>query len=291
VAKGTVCLTFDFDAVSLWLARGITAPGPVSRGEFAAVAVPRVLDFLAARDLKVTWFIPGHTVETYPDECREVVAAGHELGLHGYLHELSVPDAATERRVFERSHAVMQELTGRPPAGYRAPGGVLAASTIALLLEAGIRYDTSLSGHDYAPYWCRVEDEIPLDGPMRFGKETPLVELPISWTLDDWAHFEFVREAQVQGLRHMSGVLENWLADVRYMLRDFTDGVLTIVMHPEVIGRGHRFLMLEQLVDTIAEEGVELTTMGAVAEQFRNGRSYGEYRPRSGVRSTAAGSP
>jgi peptidoglycan/xylan/chitin deacetylase (PgdA/CDA1 family) len=281
VAKGTVCLTFDFDAVSLWLARGITAPGPVSRGEFAAVAVPRVLDFLAARQLTVTWFIPGHTVETYPAECRDVVAAGHEIGLHGYAHELSMPDTATERRVFERSHAVTHELTGKPPAGYRAPGGVLSASTIELLLEAGISYDSSLSAHDYAPYWCRVGDEIPPDGPMHFGRETPLVELPISWTLDDWAHFEFVREAQVQGLRHMSGVLENWLADVRYMLRDFTDGVLTIVMHPEVIGRGHRFLMLEQLVDTIAEEGVEFTTMAEVAEQFRNGRRYGEYKPRS----------
>jgi peptidoglycan/xylan/chitin deacetylase (PgdA/CDA1 family) len=289
MTKGTVCLTFDFDAVSLWLARGITAPGPVSRGEFAAVAVPRVLDFLAARQLRVTWFIPGHTVETYPAECREVVAAGHEVGLHGYAHELSMPDAATERRVFERSHAVMQELTGKPSAGYRAPGGHLSASTIELLLEAGISYDSSLSGHDYSPYWCRIGDEIPPDGPMRFGRETSLVELPISWTLDDWAHFEFVREAQVQGLRNASGVLENWLADVRYMLRDFSDGVITIVMHPEVIGRGHRFLMLEQLADTIAEEGVELTTLADVAEQFRSGRRYGEYAPQS--RADSAGMP
>lgn len=281
MSGGTVCLTFDFDAVSLWLARGITAPGPVSRGEFAAVAVPRVLDFLAARGLQATWFIPGHTVETYPAECREVVAAGHEVGLHGYAHELQVPDEASERRVLERSYRVMQDLTGRSPVGYRAPGGNLSASTIELLIESRIGYDSSLSAHDYRPYWCRVGDEISPDGPMRFGRETSLVEIPISWTLDDWAHFEFVREAQVQGLRSAGGVLENWLADVRYMTRDFVDGVITFVLHPEVIGRGHRFLMLEQLVDTIARQGLTFTTLGEVAERFRAGRRYGEYAPQS----------
>lgn len=283
---GTVCLTFDFDAVSLWLARGITAPGPVSRGEFAAVAVPRVLDFLAARDIRATWFIPGHTVETYSEASHEIVAAGHEVGLHGYAHELEMPDEATERRVFERSYTVMQELTGTAPLGYRAPGGRLSASTIGLLLEAGISYDSSLAGHDYQPYWCRVGDEIPPDGPMRFGRQTPLAELPISWTLDDWAHFEFVREAQVQGLRSASAVLENWLADVRYMTRDFEDGVITIVMHPEVIGRGHRFLMLEQLVDTVAAEGLSFTTLADVAHQFREGRRYGQYAPQSQAHAT-----
>jgi peptidoglycan/xylan/chitin deacetylase (PgdA/CDA1 family) len=285
MGSGTVCLTFDFDAVSLWLARGITAPGPVSRGEFAAVAVPRVLDFLATREIQATWFIPGHTVETYPQACRLIVAAGHEVGLHGYAHELQMPDEETERRVFERSNEVMQELTGEAPLGYRAPGGHLSTATIDLLLEAGISYDSSLMGHDYQPYFCRVSDEIPLDGPMRFGRETPLVELPISWTLDDWAHFEFVREAQVLGLRSGSGVLENWLADVHYMLRDFEDGVITLIMHPEVIGRGHRLFMLEQLVDTIAREGVTFTTLADVAHQFRQGRRYGEYAPSSRARS------
>jgi peptidoglycan/xylan/chitin deacetylase (PgdA/CDA1 family) len=280
MSDGTVCLTFDFDAVSLWLARGITAPGPVSRGEFAAVAVPRVLDLLASRQIQATWFIPGHTVETYPAQCREVVAAGHEVGLHGYAHELQMPDVETERRVFERSREVMQGLTGRAPLGYRAPGGNLSASTIELLLEAGISYDSSLSAHDYRPYWCRVGDEIPGDGPMRFGREVSLVEIPISWTLDDWAHFEFVREAQVQGLRSAGDVLENWLADVRYMSRDFVDGVITFVLHPEVIGRGHRFLMLERLVEAIADMGLSFATLSDVAGRFRAGRCYGDYAPR-----------
>jgi peptidoglycan/xylan/chitin deacetylase (PgdA/CDA1 family) len=121
---------------------------------------------------------------------------------------------------------------------------------------------------------------------MRFGRETSLVEIPISWTLDDWAHFEFVREAQVQGLRNSGDVLENWLADLRYMARDFVDGVITFVLHPEVIGRGHRFLMLERLVDAIAEMGLTFTTLADVADRFRNGRNYGEYAPQSRTRAT-----
>jgi peptidoglycan/xylan/chitin deacetylase (PgdA/CDA1 family) len=277
-AAGTVCLTFDFDAVSLWLARGITSPGPVSRGEFAAVAVPRILDFLAARDLRVTWFIPGHTVETYPAECQEIVTAGHEIGLHGYAHEQHTLDEETERRVFKRSQTVVRDLTGTDPLGYRAPGGQLSSSTIALLLELGIRYDSSLKGKDYQPYWCRVGDAIPADGPMRFGERSDLVELPTAPNRDDFWHFEFTREGQgdIQGLRPASGVLENWLGDVEYMVRDFSDGVITFTLHPEVSGRGHRLLMLERLVDTIARQGLAFSTLAEVAQRFRNGRAYGE---------------
>jgi len=274
--RGTICLTFDFDAVSLWLARGITAPAPISRGEFAAVAVPRILDFLAARDIRSTWFIPGHTVETYPDVCREVVAAGHEIGLHGYAHEFQVQDDETERRIFERSREVVAELSGSAPQGYRAPGGSMTASTIDFLIKEGIQYDSSLKGEDYRPYWCRVGDKIPTNGPLTFGHRSGLVEMPTAPNRDDFWHFEFSREAQVQGLRNANAVLENWLSDVRYMTRDFEDGVTTFLFHPEVIGRGHRLLMLEELTDTLAGRGLTFATLSDVAERFREGHRYGE---------------
>ena len=87
MSAGTVCLTFDFDAVSLWVSRGMRTPAPVSRGEFGPVAVPRILELLGARSIPTTWFIPGHTIETYPEVCQEVVDAGHEVALHGYAHE------------------------------------------------------------------------------------------------------------------------------------------------------------------------------------------------------------
>ncbi|MEZ5264181.1 MAG: polysaccharide deacetylase family protein [Acidimicrobiales bacterium] len=86
---GYVCLSFDFDGPSLWMQRRMTSPTPVSRGEFGAVAVPRILKVLARRDIAATFFIPGHTLETYPAVCQQIVDAGHEVGLHGYAHELN----------------------------------------------------------------------------------------------------------------------------------------------------------------------------------------------------------
>jgi hypothetical protein len=98
-----------------------------------------------------------------------------------------------------------------------------------------------------------------------------------------------VREAQAQGLRPASGVLENWLGDVEYMVRDFSDGVITFTLHPEVSGRGHRLLMLEQLVDIVAQQGLEFSTLADVARQFREGREYGRYAPQSRAGAAAGG--
>ena len=275
MTSGTVCLSFDFDAVSLWLARGITAPGPLSRGEFAAVAVPRILDFLAARSLQVTWFIPGHTIETYPALCQEIVAAGHEIGLHGYLHELSVPDPETERSILDRTHRIVSDLQGTAPQGYRAPGGYLSEATIRYLLAFGIRYDSSLKGDDYHPYWLRSGDGITADGPLSFGTPTSIVEVPNAPSLDDFWHFEFNREAQVQGLRPAADVLANWWADIRYLERGAAGGVVVLTLHPEVIGRGHRLLMLEDLVDRARDDGLDFATLAAVAARFRSRQQTG----------------
>jgi peptidoglycan-N-acetylglucosamine deacetylase len=93
-----VCLTFDFDALSLWIARGMTTPTPISQGEFGAVGAERILALLASHAIPATWFIPGHTIETYPALCTRIYAAGHEIGHHGYAHEAPVgrmPGAAT----------------------------------------------------------------------------------------------------------------------------------------------------------------------------------------------------
>jgi peptidoglycan/xylan/chitin deacetylase (PgdA/CDA1 family) len=83
---GHVCLTFDFDGPSLWIQRGQTTPAPISRGEFGAVATPRILKLLAKHDIASTFFVPGHTIDTYPDVCRMIVDHGCEVGLHGYTH-------------------------------------------------------------------------------------------------------------------------------------------------------------------------------------------------------------
>ena len=114
-----------------------------------------------------------------------------------------------------------------------------------------------MMGNDYTPYFARSGDAIELDAPMRFGPETSLIEMPISWTLDDYPHFEYVRNARysMQGLMPAGGVLQNWLDDFDYMTRIVDWGVLTYTCHPFVIGRGHRMLMLERLIEAL--QGVQ----------------------------------
>lgn len=273
--SGTVCLTFDFDAVSLWTARGMTSPGPVSRGEFGAHAAPRILRLLESRSIPSTWFVPGHTADTYPMLCRDVAAAGHEVGLHGYAHEpVSALDAVGEREVIARSMDTLCKLTGRPPAGNRTPSWDFTDSTVDLLMEFGIEYDSSLMATDYTPYYARTGDQAPPDGPYRFGEETEIVELPVSWTLDDYPQFEYLRMPGLlmPGLRKPREVFENFLDDVRYMIREEPGGVCVITFHPQVIGRGHRMLGLEWFLDRLAELGVAYATCGDAAGDFRRAR-------------------
>jgi peptidoglycan-N-acetylglucosamine deacetylase len=254
-----VCLTFDFDAVSSWIIRGERTPTPISRGEFGVVAAGRLLRLLERRGIRSTWFVPGHTIDTYPDVCARVHGAGHEIGHHGYLHE---PPATLTRdeeaAVLDRGLACIRSLTGGAPAGYRSPSWDLSPHTVDLLLERGFRYDSSMMATDHEPYRCRTGDVITDDGPMRFGAETALWEMPISWSTDDYPHFEYTRRAGAlqPGLRRAGDVLENWVEDYRYMTREAERGVLTFTMHPQVIGRGHRMLMLERLIN-------ELTALGA----------------------------
>ncbi len=285
MGSGTVCLTFDFDAVSLWISRNMLTPTPVSRGEFGAVAVPRILNLLSERNIPSTWFIPGHTVETYPEVCREIVAAGHEVGLHGYAHEnVGNLDERQEREMFCRIHGLIGDLAGVPPRGNRAPAWDLTPHTVDIMIELGLLYDSSLMGNDYSPYYVRRGDEITVDTPVRFGEETPLVELPVSWSLDDYPHLEYLRlpHSILPGLKMPGDMFRNWRDDVAYMLRDFTDGILVVTFHPQVIGRGHRMLGLERWLDELSQMGVAFDRLEGVAEQFLEGRSYGEYSPRYG---------
>jgi peptidoglycan/xylan/chitin deacetylase (PgdA/CDA1 family) len=277
--RGTVCLTFDFDAVSLWISRQMVTPGPISRGEFGAYALPRIFDLLDAAGVPSTWFIPGHTVETYPRQCRDVVAAGHEVALHGYLHELvSQLTPEEERRVFEKSYDILSGLTGRSPEGSRTPSWDFSESTLQIMLDLGLKYDSSLMSTDYTPFYCRLGDVVSTSGPMQFGQPAELVELPVSWSLDDYPHFEYLRTGNLAmpGLRRANEVFENFRDDVAYMVKNMVDGVLVITFHPQVIGRGHRMLALERFVSEVKDMGLEFETLARVADRFRKGRPYGQ---------------
>ncbi|MCX7371312.1 MAG: polysaccharide deacetylase family protein [Alphaproteobacteria bacterium] len=266
------CLSFDFDTWSGFAARGMTTPTPVSRGEFGVIGAGRVLDLLASRGIRSSWYVPGVVIETYPEACERVVRAGHEIGHHGWSHvPPALLEAEREAEEFARAMESIRKLTGHGPAGYRSPSWDISDRTIDLCLRHGCRYDSSMMGHDCSPYFARRGDVVVADQPMRFGETTDLVEMPISWSLDDHPHFEFIRAKTevLPGLSNISGVLENWLADFEWMRRTEQWGMLIYTFHPYVIGRGHRMILLERLIDGLAAMGAEFLTLDEVQQEWR----------------------
>jgi peptidoglycan/xylan/chitin deacetylase (PgdA/CDA1 family) len=268
-----VCLTFDFDAISGFVARGQTSPSWISRGEFGPrVGVPRLLALLKKYAIRSTWFIPGHTLESYPRACEAVLAAGHEIAHHGWTHR--PPASLTreeEEREFVRGNDAIRKLTGRPSCGYRSPSWDLSPHSIELLLKHGFLYDSSLMGDDYTPYYARQGDVIELEKPAVFGLDTTLVEMPIHWAADDAPHFEYVRTETTfrQGLMNANAVGENWINDFLYMRDNVEWGVLTYTCHPYVIGRGARMMMLERVIRAATDSGAAFLTMEEAVREFQ----------------------
>ena len=262
-----VCLCFDFDAMSSWIATYRTkSPNALSRGEFGRVGAGRILDLLGEYEIPSTWFVPGHTAEAFPDAVERVVAAGHEIGHHGYCHEdphrLSLEE---ERHALELGIEWVEKISGKRPAGYRCPSGSFSQHTVELLVEYGFVYDSSMMADDFTPYYCRSGDEAPHDGPYVFGDRVDLVEVPFSWNLDDVPYFEHTssKRGTNPGLPHPSRVFEIWAGDFDWLCRKLGEGVYTLTMHPQSIGRGHRMLLLERLIEHIrAVDGITFTTVG-----------------------------
>jgi peptidoglycan/xylan/chitin deacetylase (PgdA/CDA1 family) len=273
MGRSIVCLTFDFDAISGWIARGMATPSVISRGEFGPnVALPRILKLLKDYDVTSSWYIPGHTIATYPEACARVAEAGYEIGHHGWTHR---PPATLSREEEEeelvRANEAILRLTGRKARGYRSPSWDLSAHSVELLLKHGFIYDSSMMGDDYTPYRVRQGDVIELEAPARFGPETALIEMPISWTLDDFPHFEFIRTPTwiLPGNMNANNVLGNWLDDFLYLDQNLEWGVITYTFHPFVIGRGHRMVMLEKLIKALLERGADFMTLEAAAQEYR----------------------
>jgi len=271
MATHIATIGFDFDAMSGFISRGLTSPTPISRGEFGPVAVPRLLALLKKYRVKSTWFIPGHTLETYPAECRMIFDAGHEIGHHGWTH--MPPNDMTreqEEAGLVRANEEIRRLTGRYARGYRSPSWDLSPHSVDLLLKHGFVYESSMMGNDHMPYRIRLGDVIELEKPAVFGRETKLIEMPVSWTLDDYPHFEFLRTKQtiLPGLMNANLVLENWINDFLYMKKTVDWGILNYTFHPFVIGRGHRMMALEKLLRTLKDKGAKFLTLEDAAALY-----------------------
>jgi peptidoglycan/xylan/chitin deacetylase (PgdA/CDA1 family) len=233
-----VCLTFDFDAMSVWLGGyPVVTPAMLSRGEYGArVAVPRILGLLAEYDVLATFFVPGHTAESFPEAVESILAAGHEVAHHGYGHEdPSTQNPDQERRSLEKGLAVLEKFMGHPPLGYRSPSWDYSDATLPLLLEHGFLYDSSLFAEDFHPYHPRLGDQVGIEEPLQRGEKVEIWEFPVDFSLDDWPHFTFNFDPLRVGLSAPSKVLEVWAGDFDYMVQHEERGIFTVTMHPQVI--------------------------------------------------------
>jgi peptidoglycan/xylan/chitin deacetylase (PgdA/CDA1 family) len=270
-----IALTFDFDGHTNWITSlGQTTPEPLSRGEFGRVGVRRILNLLSEYGIKATFFTPGANAITFSGLMEAIASGGHEIAHHGWMHEPPVGlEEAAERRALERGIEALETTTGVRPLGYRAPGCATSHNTVRLLLEYGFEYDSSLSGSDFEPYWCRIGDKATSDEPFRFGAPVSLVELPFAWHLDDFIYFTFIPSpALVPGLAAPSTVLEIWQGELDYLCDQVRMGILVLTMHPQVIGRGHRQLMLRSFIEHGLEKQARFVTCLEFAREWSAGR-------------------
>ncbi|MDP9394296.1 MAG: polysaccharide deacetylase [Actinomycetota bacterium] len=283
-----VAFGIDVDAVAGWLGSygGEDSPDDISRGLFAGeVGMPRLLELFRRNDLRTTWFIPGHSIETFPEQTQMVVDAGHEVGIHGYSHEN--PIAMTreqEEAVLLRCIDLVEKVTGRRPTGYVAPWWEFSPVTNELLLANGIKYDHSLMHRDFEPYYVRVGDRWtkidysqPADTwmkPLERGEETDLIEIPASWHLDDLPPMMFIKAApNSHGFVSPRHLEEMWRDQFDWVYREMDYAVFTMTIHPDVAGRPQVLLMLERLIEHInGHDGVRWATFDEIANDFAQRR-------------------
>jgi len=267
-----VCLTFDFDAVSLWITTmKQTSATPLSRGEFGVrVGLPRLLELLTQTSVTATFFTPAHTAKAFPDAVRCIRDAGHEIALHGDCHESPVGlTVEEEERLFDRSIAGLTAVLGRrfSPKGYRSPAWDLTKNSIALLQARGLIYDSSMMADDFRPYLARTRYAASAES-YDPGLPTNVVELPVAWELDDFPHFAFLNKPLYSGLRSPDDVFALWRDEFDFC--HHMRGTFTLTMHPQIIGRGPRIRMLARLIDHMkSKPGVTFRTCAEEALRCR----------------------
>ena len=271
-AQVALALGFDFDAETLWLGRdpeNARRPGTLSMGAFGArVGVPEILQLLREEGLRATFFVPGWVAENWPQAAASICEDEHEVGHHGYLHEWVKPDEpGRSEEVLVRGLEALDRVLGVRPTGYRSPAWEAGEDTLRLLVEYEFSYSSSFLDQ-IMPYRHRLD-----------GRETDLVEIPVSWTLDDAPWFLFSVRAPVRNIYPSSMVEEVWREEFQAIYQK--GGVVNLTMHPQLIGRPSRILMLRRFLDFARSyPGVWIAPVGEVAAWWaeRNPRDGGECR-------------
>ena len=274
----------DIDAVAGWLGSygGEDSPDDISRGLFAGeVGIPRLLNLFKKYNLNTTWFAPGHSIETFPEQMKMIVDAGHEIGAHGYSHEN--PIAMTpkqEEDVLLKSIELIKDLTGKKPTGYVAPWWEFSNVTNELLLKRGIKYDHSLMHNDFTPYYVRVGDKWTKTDysaeakdwmkPLIRGEETDLVEIPANWYLDDLPPMMFIKKSPNSfGFVSPRDIGQMWIDQFDWVYENMDYAVFPMTIHPDVSGRPQVLLMHERIIEHINKhEGVRWVNLNEMADDF-----------------------
>jgi peptidoglycan/xylan/chitin deacetylase (PgdA/CDA1 family) len=252
-------LSFDFDNETITLRDGGDSVSQLSQGEYGARrGLGRVLALLERHAIKATFFVPAVSALLHAPSMKAIVAGGHEVGLHGWIHERnSQLDAATERALLTKAVETLTASAGRRPVGMRTPSWDYSAATIAIARDLGLLYDSSLMADD-APY------EV-----VAGGTPTGIVELPVEWILDDAPYFTMDRFSTIRPTLNQSEVLAIWKAE--FDMAHAERGLFILTMHPHIIGHRNRVAMLDELIAHMkAKPGVWFATHEAIATHVRN---------------------
>jgi len=256
-AKIAVTLTFDLDAETVWWSDADTMsgnPSSLSQGRYGpTVAVPNILSLLDEHGVSATFFIPSWVAETYPDTVRHVAEAGHEIGAHGVKH---IPPVALtpeeEVQVLAESIRVLEEIGGRRPFGYRAPAWAFSNVTLQLAADAGFTYSSNMMDSDV---------------PYVHAQPAGLVELPVSWVLDDAPYFWFDEDSWNKKIHSAADVMAIW--QEAFVAAYETGGYVNLTMHPQIIGRPARLRMLREFIAWMKGfDGVWIATCSTIADHL-----------------------
>ena len=250
-----VGLSFDSDHETTALRTGDTHPGRLSQGEYGSRAgAGRILDLLERYRCPASFFVPAVSALLHPDEVRAYASAGHEVALHGWIHEWNTElDRDSERELLHRSADVIAGLAGRPPAGIRTPSWDFSEHTLDLIRELGLRYDSSLMADD-EPYEL-----------LAGGRPTGVVEIPVEWIRDDAPYLTMDRRTATRPQPAPRDLIQTWVDEFEGAYA--AGGLFQLTMHPHVIGHRSRLVVLSGLLEHIASRpGVWFATHLDIAE-------------------------
>ncbi|MEN3375174.1 MAG: peptidoglycan-N-acetylglucosamine deacetylase, partial [Hyphomicrobiales bacterium] len=217
------------------------------------VGVPRILRLLKKYEVPATFYVPAVAALLHPDEQRQVIAEGHELGIHSWIHELnSVLSYEAESDIMNRAADTLEKITGVRPVGSRTASWDFSPHTLRITKEMGLLYDSSLMA-DEDCYDLELE-----------GQSTGVVELPVEWVRDDAPYFMMNRFAGIRPQMPTEAVLSIFKREFDAAYEE--GGICQITTHPHIIGYRSRIWIIEELIrHAKSRPGVWFATHAQVA--------------------------